>query len=228
MRLSLRCAHPPSENIQNKAQTTLTKSVHNHQVNVQKWVSKNLTTLYTTFTWMFRIGIVLKQILQTFTPSQTLKTKQIFRDANLKPWESGLLTKPHECAGCCCIKLIIEKYRLTKFQFKKPNINTLEKRKKTLYLLQKRKLTQDYTQFSTPRFPKNHRPRWLFRLQVARCMRILLSSSSPLFSSISVCVQNMCAMASILVLRGIFQVNIPRFGNVLFSGYLLLCIGKPK
>ncbi len=38
----------------------------------------------------------------------------------------------------------------------------------------------------------------------------------------------MCAMASILVLRGIFQVNIPRFGNVLFSGYLLLCIGKPK
>ncbi|KAH8962516.1 hypothetical protein BDL97_05G106000 [Sphagnum fallax] len=57
-------------------------------------------------------------------------------------------------------------------------------------------------------------------------MRILLSSSSPLFSSISVCVQNMCAMASILVLRGIFQVNIPRFGNVLFSGYLLLCKTK--
>ncbi|CAM6026867.1 unnamed protein product [Sphagnum balticum] len=56
-------------------------------------------------------------------------------------------------------------------------------------------------------------------------MRIVLSSPSPLFSSVSVCVQNMCAMASILVLGGIFQVNIPRLGNVLFSGYLLLCIG---
>jgi hypothetical protein len=138
-----KCAQPSSECSEMGFKKPY-NSIHNLHVNVQNRCRSqtNLTNFHTVP-----------------NPKDKTNIHVRFRDANLKPWESSLLTKPHECAGCCCIKLIIEKYRLTKFQFKKPNINTLEKRKKTLYLLQKRELTKEYTQFSTPGSPKNHRPR---------------------------------------------------------------------
>jgi hypothetical protein len=114
-------------------------SIHNLHVNVQNRYSSqtNLTNFHTVP-----------------NPKDKTNIHVRFRDANLKPWESGLLTKPRECAGCCCIKLIIEKYRLTKFQFKKPNINTFgEEKENPILAPEERTYTRLHTILNT-KIPK--------------------------------------------------------------------------